>query len=82
MSKQIPMWLGAALFFAGTVHAAAPAPAAAPESGGMVQEEASAPTESAAPGEPVQYNGAEESGQALSPDAKPVYLNGGHFGGQ
>ena len=82
MSKQIRMWLGAALFFAGTAHAAAPAPEAVQESAGMAQEEASAPTESAAPGEPVQYNGAQESEQALSPDAKPVYLNGGHFGGQ
>lgn len=82
MSKEIRMWLGAALFFAGTAHAAAHAPEAAQESVGMAQEEASAPKESAAPGEPVENSGAEESVQALSPDAKPVYLNGGHFGGQ
>ena len=34
MSKQIRMWLGAVLFFAGTAHAAAPAPEAVQESAG------------------------------------------------
>lgn len=84
MSKQIRMWLGAALFFAGTAHAAAPAPEveAAQDMRGMAKEEASAAKESAAPGEPVENSGAQESVQALSLDAKPVYLNGGHFGGQ
>jgi len=74
--------VGMALLWAGTVNAEAPdAQTDAPRMA-VAKKEAPAPSARApakpAPAKP-QANAAE---QELHPDARPVYLNGGHFGGE
>lgn len=78
MSKQI-LWLaGAAWLFAGAAQAESTEALATQARSALAQKEAPAPTAGIVTAEAPGKKAAERE---LHPDAKPVYLDGGHFGG-
>jgi hypothetical protein len=81
MSKQILLLAGAALLFAGAAQACAPEAQADQAHSTIDQNDAPAPAASVAEVGTVGSAPAKKVGQERSDDAKPVYLDGGYFGG-
>ncbi|MBW8457872.1 MAG: hypothetical protein K0M58_05460 [Thiobacillus sp.] len=87
MSKQILLLAGAALLFAGTVQAEAPGAQTERARTTIAKNEAfvfSASTEidvASRNCDAISKPDQNEATEELHPDARPVYLNGGHFGG-
>lgn len=81
MFKTIPLITGAALLCAGVAQAAAPEAQVDPEYTKITNKEAPAPTAGDETNEASGNRVAKEAEQELHPDARPVYLNGGYFGG-
>lgn len=81
MFKPIPLMAGAALLFAGVAQAAAPETQAGQEGATIAQKEVPAPKAGDDTRDTSGNSVAKEAEQELHPDARPVYLNGGYFGG-
>lgn len=82
MNKQILLMAGAALLFSGTSQAGAPETQADREHSTIAQKEAPAPIASDAKMKTVGSQSARKGVEQERPnDAKPVYLDGGYFGG-
>ena len=81
MFKHTLFLAAASLLFAGALQAGAPEAQAAQESSTLVQKEAPAPTATGGAANAAGNTSANEAEQELSPDASPVYLDGGYFGG-
>lgn len=80
MSTQILIAAGAAFLFAGVAQAATPEAQQDREQMTIAHQEAAAPKAGHDANEDAATRMAKESVQELHPDARPVYLNGGHFG--
>lgn len=81
MFKAHLLLAGTALLLAGTAQAAEPEAQAEPESIAVAHQEAPAPRARDEARDTTANAAASEAEQELHPDARPVYLNGGHFGG-
>ena len=82
MSKQTLLLAGVTFLFAGAAQADATEAQVTQESSVIAQQEAPAPTASVATTVESGNTAAKAAEQDLSPDARPVYLNGGYFGGR
>lgn len=86
MSKQILLLAGAALLFAGTVQAEAPGVQSEQTrttiaKNAFVFSATNAEIEAARNCDATSKQDKNEATEELQPDARPVYLNGGHFDG-
>jgi hypothetical protein len=72
---------GMALMFAGTAQADAPDAQTDASRTALAKKEAPAPAAHDAAKQASDTPQANAAEQELHPDARPVYLNGGHFGG-
>jgi hypothetical protein len=86
MSKQILLLAGAALLFAGTVQAEAPGVQSEQTrttiaKNAFVFSATNTEIEAARNCDATSNQDKNEATEELHPDARPVYLNGGHFGG-
>lgn len=80
MSTQILIAAGAAFLFAGMAQAATPEAQQDREQITIAHQEAAARKAGQDAHEDAATRMAKESVQELHPEARPVYLNGGHFG--
>lgn len=81
MFKPYLLLAGVALLFAGTVQADSPEAQAKQASTAIAKQEAAAPAADRSARNVAARPATNEANQELHPDARPVYLNGGHFGG-
>jgi hypothetical protein len=81
MSKQTLLLAGVALLFAGAAQADVPQTQVSQASSAIAQKEAPAPTTSIAVTNDSEMTAAKTAEQELSPNIRPVYLDGGYFGG-
>ena len=81
MSKQILLLAGAALLFANAAQACAPEAQVDPAHSTIDQNEAPAPAVSVAGPGTVGGTSSRKVEQRRADDARPVYLDGGYFGG-